>query len=238
MATVNLRYNDIIGQFTGEKDFAEWVDKLEMVARLQGVKDLQSFMPLFLSGGAFAVYKGLSEDVKADYVKVKSAMLQAFSLDQIGAYEEFARRRLQDGESVDIYVADLARLAQLVHPMGVHDDWVKCAFVTGLPDAVRTQIRVACSVSSMSLANTVDRARQMMKTSELCISAAALNFHHKGPAKWNTRVVKCYNCGEEGHMSKDCEKRRATRQCFVCGSEEHLAAKCTNRHNSQLSKNE
>ena len=87
-----------------------------MVARLHGVKKLQTFMPLFLSGGAFAVYKGLSKNVKADYVNVKNAMVQALSLDQIVAYEEFARRRLQDGESVYIYVVDLSRLAHLVHP--------------------------------------------------------------------------------------------------------------------------
>ena len=68
MASVKL--TDIISKYEGisSGDFTEWVEKLELVAALQNVSDLKSFMPLFLSGPAFAVYKQLTEEEKADYV--------------------------------------------------------------------------------------------------------------------------------------------------------------------------
>jgi len=95
-------------------DFSEWCDKLELVAKLQKVKDLVSFMPLFLSGPAFAVYRQLSEEVKGDYDRLKAELLLAFGIDGFRAYELLRERSLYEGESVDVYLADLRRLACLV----------------------------------------------------------------------------------------------------------------------------
>uniref|UniRef100_T1JNG1 RNA helicase n=1 Tax=Strigamia maritima TaxID=126957 RepID=T1JNG1_STRMM len=40
--------------------------------------------------------------------------------------------------------------------------------------------------------------------------------------------VTCYNCNEEGHMSKDCPKpQRSRRGCRNCGEDGHIAAECT-----------
>jgi hypothetical protein len=84
-------------------DFNEWCDKLELVAKLQKITELVTFMPLFLSGPAFAVYKQLTDEVKEDYAKLKAAMLVAFCESSYSAYEQLRVRTLLDGETVDVY---------------------------------------------------------------------------------------------------------------------------------------
>lgn len=44
----------------------------------------------------------------------------------------------------------------------------------------------------------------------------------------------CFNCGEEGHMSRECSKPKAggggrggTRTCYKCGEEGHMSRECT-----------
>jgi len=67
---------------------------------------------------------------------VKKALVAAFSPNCFEAYKQFTGRRLEDGESVDVYAADLERLATLVA-----NKWLKGGFVAGLPGAARAQFR-------------------------------------------------------------------------------------------------
>ena len=73
MASIKLA--DVIQQYDGSTDFAEWLQKVEYVANLQGVKDLAKFVPLFLIGGAFAVYQSINADERGNYSKVKAVLL-------------------------------------------------------------------------------------------------------------------------------------------------------------------
>ena len=61
---ISVKFADLIRQYDGTGDFLEWLEKLELVAALQNVADLEKFLPLFLSGGTFAVYKSLTDVAK------------------------------------------------------------------------------------------------------------------------------------------------------------------------------
>ena len=47
---------DMIRSFSGEGDVVAWFKKIQLVARLQKITDLASFLPLYLEGEAHALY--------------------------------------------------------------------------------------------------------------------------------------------------------------------------------------
>ena len=38
--------------------------------------------------------------------------------------------------------------------------------------------------------------------------------------------VQCFQCGDFGHMRRECPKPRTTRTCFRCGSKDHFIRQC------------
>jgi hypothetical protein len=217
MSSVSLKCSDLIVQFDGSGDFLEWVQKMELVAMLQKIKDLKSFLPLFLAGGAFAVYQGLPDKDKDDYDKVKRALTSAFSLGPFVAYEEFMTRRLVSGESVDVYLADLKRLATLVAKK-VDEEWLKCAFVCGLPGDIKAQVQTACSLTTMKLHEVVEKARSLVVTKVACFASISrgggggTSFTHNvgrsrgysGGGRGGRGSIQCYQCNGYGHMAREC----------------------------------
>jgi hypothetical protein len=111
---MSIKYTDIIKQFDGDEDSSEWIRKLELVGKPQNVKDMEKFLPLFLSGGVFSVNEGLDDKVKQSYNLIKASLTKSFAFNPFRAYEEFAARRHRLYESVDVYLSDLRKLANLI----------------------------------------------------------------------------------------------------------------------------
>nr|QHI45190.1 gag protein [Human immunodeficiency virus 1] len=69
--------------------------------------------------------------------------------------------------------------------------------------------------------------------SQANVSAAVMmqrgNF--KGPRK----IIKCFNCGKEGHLARNCRAPRK-RGCWKCGKEGHQMKDCTERQANFLGK--
>nr|WEU85037.1 gag protein [Human immunodeficiency virus 1] len=57
----------------------------------------------------------------------------------------------------------------------------------------------------------------------------------RGNFKGPKRVVKCFNCGKEGHIAKNCRAPRK-KGCWKCGKEGHQMKDCTERQANFLGK--
>ena len=78
-------------------------------------------------------------------------------------------RRLQPGETVDAFLAELRRLA--VPFWGLSDKMLACAFVAGLPDTVKKLLRDGSRMDELPLAHILTRGRAVL-TDEVGLAAA------------------------------------------------------------------
>ena len=225
--TMDLR---LIPEFDGAgQAVAEWLEKLELVCRLRGVTKLEDVVPLRLTGGAFSVYQQLSNTDKGSYDKIKAALTSAFAVDKFIAYEQFVGRRLRDGESVDVYMADLRRLAELFG--GIPDAGLSCAFVAGLPDSARHVLRAGSRLEEMDTNQILTRARAVLAEENLGAGAASVCNQHRATS--TTAGVLCRACNQPNHYAHSCLARRGWRRggrgnvrCYGCGQPGHLASSC------------
>lgn len=245
MAEMDVR---IIPEFdgTGPTPVGEWWDKAVMVCKLRGMKDLEKIIPLRLTGGAFAVYQQLGDEAKGKTDSIKDALLAAFAQDKFAAYEQFVSRRLRPGEAVDVYLADLRRLAALFD--GVSDTALACAFTAGLPDTVRHILRAGSRMEALSLVDLLARARSIMADEGYGPGVAAAAVGRGACADGRRHAPHGYRgAGGSGGSGGGPAPQSAGRSlappagasgqraggggllCYVCNGPNHLARDCLQR---------
>ncbi|XP_019163910.1 PREDICTED: zinc finger CCHC domain-containing protein 7 isoform X2 [Ipomoea nil] len=79
--------------------------------------------------------------------------------------------------------------------------------------------------------NTIEIVNKTAETDPVEISDnAVLRKLLRGPRYFDppdSSWGRCYNCGEEGHMTANCTSAKRKKPCFVCGSLEHNVRQCT-----------
>ena len=181
----------LITEFDGTTDVVEWLSRAELICSHRGV-DVMDVIPLRLTGGAFAVWSQLPSEDRTTLTVVKAALHAAFALDENAAYDAFVLRRLRHGESADVFLADLRRLAALFG--GVPERTLKCAFIAGLPDSVRRTIRAGSKAESLdaSSRDAVRRTVSVRRGDWLGVAAGSRGrrctvAHQKCEAAWGNR---------------------------------------------------
>jgi hypothetical protein len=215
------RLHDIIRPFDGDgaMDISVWLRKVKMVATLKNITELHKFLPLYLDGSAFAVFDQLSETDKESADIIEKTLLSAFAQDQFGAYDSFRQRSWVPGEVVDVFLADLRRLARLA---GVENDsLVRCAFICGLPSDVSAQLRATARISSATLVEVAQQARILMGDRPHGAMAAVSNAQ----PRFDRRKMACYECGGS-HLAKFCKQKKQPVTCWNCNEEGHISRSC------------
>lgn len=218
-----------------------WLRKIKLVARLKKITALHEFLPLYLEGAAFAIYDQLSDKDKEDGSQIEKALLSAFAQDNFGAYDTFRQRSWLPGESVDVYLADLWRLARLAKVAS--DELVRCAFICGLPSDVSARLRATANISSTDLPTVAEQARIYLANGQYhnaSVSVVGKGHEQKrlrkeidrgqsaddvrGADNWkkNRTKIECYNCGGD-HLARHCKNVT----CWKCGNRGHRSRECS-----------
>ena len=92
---------DVISPFSGEGDVVGWIKKVKLIAKLQKVQDLASFISLFLHGDALALYLEMSNEDQAWAEQIEMRLMTAFTEGPFEAYEKL-QRFMWTGVSVDV----------------------------------------------------------------------------------------------------------------------------------------
>ena len=203
----------LIPDFDGTADVVEWLHRVEMLCQLRSVP-VMSVLPLRLSGGAFAVWSQLPDASRGSLEAVRSALFAAFALDEHAAYEAFSVRRLRPGESADVFLADLRRLAALFG--GMPERGLCCAFVAGLPEGVRQTLRAGSRADGLDLAGVLTRARALLSDERVTAAAARRDQpwprrqapEDRGDRRSGPGRRRCWTCGRPGHIAADCPQRQ------------------------------
>ncbi|KAF0314207.1 hypothetical protein FJT64_015311 [Amphibalanus amphitrite] len=128
----------LMDEYDGSGDVVEWHTQASLLCEYRGVSAAE-VLPMRLKGGAFAVWSQLSAVDRRSVTATRDALFKAFAMDDFAAHTAFVARRLEPGESADVFLASLRRYAALFG--GVTDRQLVAAFVNGLPASVADTIR-------------------------------------------------------------------------------------------------
>ena len=225
---------EMVKPFKGEGDVIAWIKKIQLVAKLQKVSDLASFIPLFLEGDALALYLEMSEDDQTNAESIIARLKEAFTE---GAFVAFAKlsKIKWTGQPVDVFANEIRRLAGLAGLRGEGlESVVRLTFVNGFPDRISVALQQVDGVLTKPVSDLINVARIYCTCRNKCddvhVTAVARVVEtpkkDSGPStgrgfKPNVKV-KCFRCGGP-HFIKFCEEKV---RCFKCNNTGHIASQC------------
>ena len=227
----------LVSEYDGTGDVVEWWERARLLCELRGVP-LMSVLPLRLTGGAFAVWSQLPAISRGSLSDVRDALYAAFALDGFAAYDAFINRRLRAGESADVFLAELRRLAVLFG--GVPDRALVCAFVSGLPENVRQVIRAGSRAENLSLEDVLARARAVLSDQRVAnpVVAAATRAPPTEGRSQRPPAPGPWRREDRSAPVQPAPSARGPRRCWICGVIGHISVGCPQRQRPENSTGE
>ena len=230
------KISDLIKPFNGDGDLVAWLEKVELVAKLNKVKDLATVIPLHLEGGALSVYLEMAEDKKADASLLKKELLRAFTDSEFTAFSKLKAVRWA-GEPVDVYATEIRRLVRGCGLEGEGaEQLVKLAFITGFPDSIGVELQQIEGIESMQVGNIIPRARVRASNTRFGgMAAPAMDGgkkagENRGDGAYRGREpIKCFQC-KGPHLLRFCPEV----ECHFCKGN-HIRSDCE-KHEAHLEK--
>ncbi|APU88177.1 gag protein, partial [Human immunodeficiency virus 1] len=99
------------------------------------------------------------------------------------------------------------------------------------PQATLEEMMTACQ----GVGGPGHKARVLAEAMSRATGAAATVMMQKGPFRGQRKIIKCFNCGKEGHLARNCRAPRK-KGCWKCGKEGHQMKDCTERQANFLGK--
>nr|QPJ74792.1 gag protein [Human immunodeficiency virus 1]QRL06218.1 gag protein [Human immunodeficiency virus 1] len=99
------------------------------------------------------------------------------------------------------------------------------------PAATLEEMMTACQ----GVGGPSHKARVLAEAMSQATSANAAIMMQRGNFKSPRKIIKCFNCGKEGHLARNCRAPRK-KGCWKCGREGHQMKDCTERQANFLGK--
>ena len=232
---------DMIRSFSGNEgeDVVAWIKKVSLVARLKGIADVASFLPLYLEGDALKLYLEMDDEDQKDTATIEARLKEAFADSTFGAFEKLRAIRWK-GESVDVFANEVKRLCGLSGFTGHGlETAMRLAFITGFPHNLSKDLQQADDLLSMG--DLISRARIIAQDTREEMAAATKPFQRRErpmrhpEEKRVNASISCFNCDGRGHIARDCPTNRPERgmrrsrdsiRCFRCTNVGHYASEC------------
>ena len=195
-----VKLSDLIPTYDGTTDVSQWLQQLEVATTAASITNVTKILPAFLRGDAFAVFANLPADKRARYEAISEALTTAFGMDEHVAFQELVTRRWREGEPVDVFVADLRRLASLA---GVQERVVRMVLLNGLLGQVGMQIKTTPGIKTMTMDQVVTLARALMAAAmgqwdQGMVQGAGrhsgVDHAEVGAVAAEGRCLKCFGC--------------------------------------------
>lgn len=153
------KFTDYIKPFTGEGDFMGWITKVKLVAKLQKIEDVASFIPLHLESDALSIYLEMNEADKSCAIKIEKKLKEAFTCGPFVAYKKMNALKWA-GEPVDVFANELRRWGGLAGFKGAElEKVVKLTFINALPEKASLDLQQVENITTLPMGDVLTRAR-------------------------------------------------------------------------------
>jgi hypothetical protein len=240
----------------GKDDFDAYIERFERYAEARGwprdewATDLSTLM----TGKALETYYRLPREDSKDYDKVKEALLKRYQLTEEGFRNKFYKAKAEVGETAVQFMARLEnyffRWIELTHIEKTYEGLRNLVLHEQFLDACHKDLKLFLRERNLkTIKEVVETADRYLEAHGGAISDRTTSGEGKkdtsdkpkSSPRQQSKKVKCFSCGDEGHIAVNCPKsstekdtsykpapRRTDedRTCFLCGRKGHTAPNC------------
>lgn len=223
---------DLLSEFDGaDHAYPVWEKQVKLLRNTYNLNDntLRILIGLKLKGKALKWFHSKAEHVEMNCEELLKELKDMFDhrLSQLSLRKTFEGRIWKTAETFSDYYHEKMIMANRVP---IDKEELVDYLLEGIPDIrLRDQARMQCFESPSKFLEAFRNItlRSDAKKLPSTLVKAEIQPGMQPTSGTASKIVRCYNCNSEGHVSAACLKpRREKGSCFTCGSMDHRNLNC------------